>query len=282
MPSSTYSTSDWRCNAMRALNTNDHRIYVDGQRVGSGDTFNANADALEREGVLDADSAEGKAWAEAHGAGAAPAELDPAAGPDLSHRLSLAGRAAATARLRDRLDPATETTVKGTGEARLNNQPSAGGPAEVTRDDVTDPNAPPPISPAGESGAVSTGAPGSDTLADERSLSAPAVLGDPAGIDPDTGAEAEPFNEAELAEGVTDPADVGESGSHGDDDPDTPASQVGVPEYAEGVKFASAQAENKADELVAAGELDAADLKPGKGKGADGAFKVGDVEAAAA
>lgn len=51
----------------------------------------------------------------------------------------------------------------------------------------------------------------------------------------------------------------------------------GVPSYAEGVEFASAQAENAADELVAAGKLDPTALKPGKGNGDGGAFKAGDV-----
>lgn len=58
--------------------------------------------------------------------------------------VTMAGRALSTAALRDRLDPETETTVKGTGEHRLANQPSAGGPPEIVREDVSNASAPPP------------------------------------------------------------------------------------------------------------------------------------------
>lgn len=147
------------------VNTLSHRIIRNGEPVEPGQPFESDA-KFDKETFPAAEDYD-----------AVAPESDETIALDRKQQVndvSLLGRSLSTAALRDRLDPETETTVKGTGEGRLNNQPSAGGPAEIVREDAADPNAPAPIN-AGDS-VIRTGAPGSDVAAGTREHSAESIL----------------------------------------------------------------------------------------------------------
>jgi hypothetical protein len=223
------------------VNNLNQRIYRNDQVVLPGATFESDSDFDEQ----NFPSAEGYAFDTPEGGSTDNVPEDRL---ERISDVALAGRALSTAALRDKLDPETETTIKGTGETRLNNQPSAGGPAEILRDDIQDPNAPAPDN--------------ADDL-DPREHTAPAVLERLVGGADDD----EDDDEDDLY--------FGDDDEDGDDEDDDLEDGDESPESEVSVNFASPAAEKKAADL---------DVNPSsiKGTGKDGAITVSDVEKAAA
>lgn len=141
------------------INLNEHRIYYgkDGASVvRAGQTFEGSSDDAKRPGVVKASSDEGKAFLASQ-----PEEGTEAVALERSealHRKVLETRGLATAALRDKFDGKTGDTIKGTGEGRNPNQPSAGGPADITLPNIEDDNQPPPATAEGESAEFSSDA----------------------------------------------------------------------------------------------------------------------------
>lgn len=218
---------------MQLVNSLPQRIYRDGQPIGPGQRY--EADEATGDGQYAADSREGKAaLAAVETASRGESEGDAAVQKALAAARA-AGGVLATSGLRDAID-AEGHAVHGSGVNRLANAPSM--PAN---DPGADQNLGAPE--VGELARVSTGVPGSDTIAQPRE-------------DGDTPLDA--------IEGAADAVREGTDAA------------ANSPSYADGVKFTSAAAENAADAKVASGDLDPADLEPGGGSGADGAYKTDD------
>lgn len=225
------------------LNTLSHRVYrpdADGElhAIDSGRTYDGKADA--DNGQIKADSAEAKAWQSAHGEGETPDAITTDPLLDATVAAQTLGSALSTARLRDPHGDA-EDLIDQARDAASESIAAIGQPIGTVD---TDPETGAVLDPDFPSDAPDPGHP------------APEPAGDSAGT-------------------LTTKAPDGSGGVVDPTPQPTPASAA--PAYAEGVEFASPQAENAADELVAAGKLDASALKAGKGTGDSGAFKAGDV-----